>query len=144
MSATPTPAPLEYGMPITLAAAKQVMQAAAAEASANRWPLAIAIVDCSGHLVLFQKLDNTQLGSVRIAQAKAETAAKFKKPTKVFEDAVAAGGTGWRILAMEGMCPLEGGVPLLQGGKVVGGIGVSGMHSSQDAQVAIAGASVLT
>jgi uncharacterized protein GlcG (DUF336 family) len=143
MSTTPTPAPPEYGMPISLADAKKVLQAAEVEAIANGWPLAMAIVDSSGHLVLFEKLDHTQLASVRIAQAKAETAVKFKKPTKVFQDTVAAGGVGLRLLAMDGMCPLEGGVPLMQGGKVVGGIGVSGMQSSQDAQVAIAGASVL-
>lgn len=143
MSSVPTPAPIEYGLSISLADAKKVMQAAEAEAVANRWPMAIAIVDSAGNPVLFLKLDHTQTGSVRVAQAKAETSVKFKRPTKFFEDVVAAGGTGWRILAMDGVCPLEGGVPLMQGGKIVGGIGVSGMHSSQDAQVAIAGANVL-
>lgn len=143
MSSTPTPASLEYGLSIALADAKKVMQAAEAEAVANRWPMAIAIVDTAGNPVLFLKLDHTQIGSVRVAQAKAETAVKFKRPTKVFEDVVAAGGLGWRTLAMDGVCPLEGGVPLMQGGKIVGGIGVSGMHSGQDAQVAIAGANVL-
>jgi glc operon protein GlcG len=135
--------PPEYGTSIALALAKQVMQAAEAEALANHWPMVIAIVDAGGHLQLFQRMDNAQLGSVRIAQAKAETALKFRRPTKIFEDSVAAGGTGWRILAMDGMCPLEGGVPLVQDGKIVGAIGVSGMHSSQDAQVANAGANVL-
>lgn len=135
--------PPEYGTSISLALAKQVMQAAEAEAIAHQWPMVIAIVDVTGHLQLFQRMDNAQLGSVRVAQAKAETALKFRRPTKSFEDAVAAGGTGLRLLAMEGMCPLEGGVPLFQGGKIVGAIGVSGMHSSQDAQVAIAGANVL-
>jgi glc operon protein GlcG len=141
---TPTqPSLPEYGVSISLALAKQVMQAAEAEAVANHWPMVIAIVDAGGHLMLFHKMDNAQLGSVRVAQAKAETALKFRRPTKVFEDAVAAGGKGWRILAMDGMCPLEGGVPLLQDGKIVGAIGVSGMHSNQDAQVAMAGANVL-
>lgn len=138
-----TPAPPEYGTPISLSLAKQVMQAAEAEAVANHWPMVIAIVDATGHLVLFQKLDNAQLGSVRVAQAKAETAVNFKRATKIFQDGVAAGGVGWRMLAMEGLCPLEGGVPLMQEGKVIGAIGVSGMQSGQDAQVALAGAKVL-
>jgi uncharacterized protein GlcG (DUF336 family) len=143
MQSNPQPSPPEYGTPISLALAKQVMQAAEAEAVANHWPMVIAIVDTSGHLVLFHKLDHAQLGSVRIAQAKAETALKFKRPTKAFEDAVAGGGTGLRILAMDNVCPLEGGVPLFQGNKIIGAIGVSGMHSSQDAQVAVAGAKML-
>lgn len=141
---TPAPAaPPEYGASLSLALAKQVMQAAEAEALANQWPMVIAIVDAAGNLQLFHRMDNAQLGSVRVAQAKAETALKFRRPTKFFEDAVAAGGTGWRLLAMDGMCPLEGGVPLFQAGRIVGAIGVSGMHSSQDAQVAVAGANVL-
>src|SRR5256885_2086236 len=102
-----TNVPTEYGAPICLVAAKQVMAAAEAEAVANRWPMVIAIVDSTGHLVMLHKLDNAQLGSVRIAQAKAETALKFKRATKVFEDALAGGGAGLKVLSMEGVCPLE-------------------------------------
>jgi len=138
-----TNVPTEYGPPIGLAAAKQVMAAAEAEAVANRWPMVIAIVDSTGYLVMLHKFDNAQLGSVRIAQAKAETALKFKRATKVFEDALAGGGAGLRVLSMEGVCPLEGGTPLFQDGKIIGAIGVSGMLSTQDAQVAAAGANVL-
>jgi uncharacterized protein GlcG (DUF336 family) len=134
---------LKYGPPISLDLAKQVALAAEAEAAANGWPMAIAIMDTSAHLVVLHKLDHTQLGSVSIAQAKAETSVRFKRPTKVFEDALAAGGLGLRLLSTNNLCPLEGGLPLIQNGEVIGAIGVSGMQSTQDAQVAAAGAKVV-
>jgi glc operon protein GlcG len=135
--------PPEYGTAISLADAKRVMAAAEAEATANKWSVVIAIVDNAGYLAMLQKLDNTQLASVEIAQAKATTALKFRRATKAFEDTVAGGGVGLRILSMPGMYPLEGGVPLFQNGKIVGAIGVSGVMSAQDAQVAGAGAATL-
>ncbi|HEX5128068.1 MAG TPA: heme-binding protein [Rhodocyclaceae bacterium] len=135
---------LEYGPPISLDLAKKVMAAAEAESLANRWPMAVAIVDSTGHLVLLQKLDQAQYGSIAVAQSKAETAVNFRRPTKVFEDAIAAGGVGTRLLSINNACSVEGGIPLILDGKVVGGIGVSGMHSSHDAQVAMAGANALT
>jgi glc operon protein GlcG len=116
------------------------MAAAEAEAIANGWPMAIAIVDPAGRLVLFLKLDGTANGSVEVALGKARTAALFRRPTKVFEDAIAGGGKGLRILSMPDVLALEGGVPIFQSGAVIGGIGVSGMQSGQDAQVAQAGA----
>lgn len=131
-----------YGAPIDMAAAKQVMAAAEAEALKNNWGVAIAIVDSGANLVMLHRLDNAQLSSVRIAEAKAKTAAEFRRPTKVFEDAVAGGGIGLRVLTF-GASVAEGGVPIVAGGKVVGAIGVSGVQSHQDAQVAQAGASVL-
>ena len=128
-----------YGAPITIDAAKQAMAAAEAEAVKNKWGVAIAIVDSGANLVMLQRLDNAQLSSVRIAEAKARTAAEFRRPTKVFEDAVAGGGVGLRVLTF-GASVAEGGVPIVSGGKVIGAIGVSGVQSHQDAQVAQAGA----
>ncbi len=135
--------PLDYGAPISLEAAKRVMAAAEAEARANDWPMVIAIVDSGGNLVMLHSLDHAQHGSVLIAQEKARCAVNFKRPTKAFEDALAEGGVNLRILAAPGMMPLEGGLPLIAGGKIVGAIGVSGMRSTEDAQVAEAGAKAL-
>jgi uncharacterized protein GlcG (DUF336 family) len=134
---------LEYGAPISLERAKAVMAAAEAEARVNDWPMVIAIVDSGGHLVMLHSFDHAQHGSVVIAQEKARCAVNFKRPTKMFEDAVAEGGLNLRILAAPGMMPLEGGRPLIADGKIVGAIGVSGMRSTQDGQVAEAGAKAL-
>jgi len=128
-----------YGAPIALAAAKQAMAAAEAEAAKNGWAVAIAIVDSGANLVMLHRLDNAQLASARIAEAKARTAAEFRRPTKVFEDAVAGGGIGLRVLTF-GASVAEGGVPIVSGGTIVGAIGVSGVQSHQDAQIAQAGA----
>jgi glc operon protein GlcG len=119
------------------------MAAAEREALANQWPMAIAIVDSTGHLVLFQRLDQTQLGSMTVSVAKAMTAINFRRPTKVFEEAMAAGGAGWRLATMPGVTALEGGTPIVVNGQVIGAIGVSGMLSTQDAQVAAAGLAAL-
>ena len=143
MHPVPEQLPMHYGAPISLALARTVMAAAEAEAIANQWPMVIAIVDSGGNLVMLHKLDQAQLGSIAIAQGKAQTAANFRRPTKVFEDSVSAGGLGLRVLSMPNVTALEGGLPLLIDGQVVGAIGVSGMRSMQDAQVAAAGASVL-
>ena len=131
-----------YGTPIDMAAAKKAMAAAEAEATKNNWGVAIAIVDSGANLVMLQRLDNAQLSSVRIAEQKARTAAEFRRPTKVFEDAVAGGGIGLRVLTF-GASVAEGGVPIISGGKVIGAIGVSGVQSQQDAQVAQSGADAL-
>jgi glc operon protein GlcG len=135
--------PLQYGAPITLEAAKRVMEAAETEATTNGWPMVIAIVDTGGHLIMLHRIDHAQNGSVEIARCKAETAVNFKRPTKVFEDAIAQGGMHLRMLAMGNLLPLEGGLPIMQDDKVVGAIGVSGMQSTQDAQVARAGLAAL-
>ena len=139
----PQPPP-PYGAGISLDAAKRVMTAADAEARAKGWAVAIAIVDAGGHLVLFQKMDQTNLGAVAVAQRKAETAALFRRATKVFEDVATSTPGGMRLLSLgPELVAVEGGVPLLEGGAVVGAIGVSGMQSGQDGQVAIAGARAL-
>lgn len=135
--------PPSYGAPIALAEAARVMAAAEAEAARNDWPMVIAIVGSGGHLVMLHALDDAQHGSVAVAQAKAETAVNFRRPSKLFEEAVEAGGLGLRVLAMSNLLPLDGGLPLIVDGCVIGAIGVSGMQSTQDAQVAAAGAAAL-
>ena len=108
---------------------------------ANGLPVIIVVVDSSAQLVLLERLDHAQFGSVGIAIAKAETAVRFKRPTKAFEDALSEGGINLRLLGLPQITPIDGGVPLLREGKIVGAIGVSGMLPEQDAQVASAGAS---
>jgi uncharacterized protein GlcG (DUF336 family) len=132
-----------YGAPITLDQAKKVLAGAEAEARKNSWNVVIAILDSGGHLVLLQRLDNTQFASVEVAQQKAYSAVAFRRPTKVFQDGVAAGGEGLRILKLAGATPVEGGLPLIFDGKLVGSIGVSGVTSQQDNQIAKAGADAL-
>jgi glc operon protein GlcG len=135
--------PVPYGMPISLENAKKVAAPALAEAAKNNWTMAVAVVDPGGNLVYYEKMDNTQLGSATVAIDKARSAALFKRPTKAFQDALAAGGDGLRILRIQGAVPVEGGIPLVADGKIVGAIGVSGGASAQDAQCAKAGADVL-
>lgn len=136
-SAPPT---TPYGPPIGLAAAKQVMVAAELEAMKNNWGMAIAVLDSTGHMVMLHKLDNTQYGSIQVAEDKARSALDFRRPTKVFEEMVAQGGLGMRTLALRGASPLEGGIPIIVDGKIIGAIGVSGATAVQDGQVAKAGA----
>ncbi len=136
-------APLPYGPPLTLQQAKAILQAAEAEAERNHWPVAIVVADASGDVVLALKRDQTQHSSLSIATGKALTAVNFRRPTKMFQDGIAAGGEGLRFLAVPGITPLEGGYPLVLGGQIVGGIGVSGVLSGQDAQVARAGMAAL-
>lgn len=133
-------APMPYGAPMSLDAAKKAMAAAEAEARKSNWPVAIAILDTTGSLIMFQKLDNTQTASVDIAIGKARTALEFRRPTKALQDVVAGGGAGLRLLSVRNLSPLEGGVVVAADGKIVGAIGVSGVTSEQDAQVAMAGA----
>jgi uncharacterized protein GlcG (DUF336 family) len=132
--------PNPYGLPISLENAKKAAAPALAEAVKNNWNMAVAIVDPSGNLVYYEKMDNTQLGSANVAIDKARSAALFKRPTKALQDALAAGGDGLRILRIQGAVPVEGGVPLVADGKIVGAIGVSGGTSAQDGQCAKAGA----
>jgi len=143
--ATPTAKPiiLQYGEPITLDMALQVMNAAKLEASNNGWTMAIAIVDTGGNLILFEKMDNTQVGSIEVAMGKAKTANNFKRPTKAFEDVLAGGGVGLRVLAIPGVFPLEGGELIMLDGKIIGAIGVSGMAATQDGVVARAAVAVV-
>jgi uncharacterized protein GlcG (DUF336 family) len=142
MTGQVAPPTTPYGAPIGIAAAKKAMAAAEAEAVKNGWGVAIAIVDSGANLVMLQRLDNAQLSSVRIAKQKARTAVEFRRPTKVFEEAVAGGGIGLRVLTFS-VSTAEGGVPIIADGKVIGAIGVSGVQSDQDGEVAQAGADAI-
>lgn len=135
--------PNPYGPPISLEAAKKVASVAVAEAAKNNWKMAVAVVDPAGVLIYYEKMDNTQLGSADASVDKARSAALFKRPTRAFQDALAGGGAGLRVLGLRGADPVEGGVPLLIEGKVVGAIGVSGDTSDHDGVCAKAAAETL-
>ena len=122
---------------LSLAAAKSIAAAAEAEAVKNKWNVVIVVVDEGGQMLYLQRMDGTQYGSVDVAIKKARTSSAFKRPTKVFEDAIAGGRNA--IIALEGALPLEGGLPLTYQGQIVGAIGVSGVTSQQDGQIAKAG-----
>jgi len=126
---------------ITLEAAKKMAAAGEAEARKNGWNVAITVVDANGDLILFQKLDETQPGSIGVSQGKARAAALFKRPSKALEEAIAGGKAGF--LTVEGIVPIQGGVPVVVEGKVIGAVGVSGVTSAQDEQVALAATGVL-
>src|ERR1700685_367542 len=143
-TSAPSAATLPYGPPITLDQAKRAMAAAELEAAKNSWPVAITILDSGGNLVMFHKVDNAQLSAVTTSEGKARTSLEFKLPSKALDDAIAAGGAGMRLLALKDITPLQGGLLVEVDGKIVGAIGVSGALSSQDAQVAKAGADALS
>jgi glc operon protein GlcG len=137
-AAPPPPPPAPYGMPINLEQAKKVMAGAEAEAKKNNWPVAIVILDSGGQMVMMQRLDNTQWGSIDIAKEKARSAVALRRPTKALQDAIAQGGVNLRFLST-GFSVLEGGIPIVVDGKIIGSVGVSGVTSQQDAQTAQAG-----
>ena len=135
-------APAPYGAAITLDQAKKVMAGAEAEAKKNNWPVVIAILDSGGNLVMLQRLDNAQWGSVDIAKEKARSAVALRRPTKALQDLVGQGGANLRLLNI-GYSVLEGGIPIVVDGKIVGSVGVSGVTSQQDAQIGQAGIDAL-
>jgi len=132
--------PKAYGPAVSLENAKKVAAVALAEARKNNWFMAVAVVDPSGTLVYYEKMDNTMTGSADVSIQKARTAALFKRPSKAFQDLVAGGGPGLRILGLPGAVPIEGGVPLIADDKIIGAIGVSGDSSDHDGICAQAGA----
>jgi glc operon protein GlcG len=132
-----------YGPSITLAQAKRVADAALAPARQHGWTMVIAIVDPGGHLVYLEKMDQTQVGSVGIAQQKAYSAAIYKRPTKSFQDRLASGGAGLLVLRLKDAIPVEGGLPIVVDGKLIGALGISGGSSAEDEVCAEAGATVL-
>jgi len=127
---------------LTLAAAQKAVAAAESEARRNSWNVSIAVVDVAGELLAFVRMDGAPYSSVDIARLKARSAARFRRPTKALEEALAAGRMA--ILGLEGAVPIEGGVPITVNGQVVGAVGVSGVTSVQDAQVATAGVGAVT
>ena len=130
-----------YGPDVTLEQAKKIAAGAAAESQKNGWRMAIAVVDNHGMLVYFERMPDTQTASVQVALDKAQAAAMFRRPTKAFEDGIAKGRTA--LLGLRGATPIEGGLPIMVGGKVIGGIGVSGANSDEDAAAATAGLKLL-
>jgi glc operon protein GlcG len=134
------PPPIPHGAPITLAQARQVAAAAEAEARKNGWPMAIAIAELSGALVYFLKMDNTQYASIDLARAKAETAAKYRRPTSMFTEVLK---DGHLFFLTFGLCAAPGGLPIVIEGKLAGAIGVSGGSGHQDDIVAKAGADAI-
>jgi len=135
--------PPAYGAPINLAQANKVMDGALAEAKKNNWNVVVTIVDSGGHMVMLQRMDNTQLGSLDIATGKATTALKLRRPTKAIQDVIAGGGVGLRFLTVPGVIAIDGGLLLMDGGKIIGAVGVSGVTAEQDAQIAKAGVDAL-
>ena len=145
-SAAPAPPPQPpkmYGPPVGIENARKAAEAALAEARKNNWYMAVAVVDPSGTLVYFERMDNTQTGSINVSIEKARTAALFKRPSKVFAESVANGGAGLRALGLPGIVPVEGGVPIIINDQIVGAIGVSGDSSDHDGICAQAGANTL-
>lgn len=130
----------QYGPDVNLDQAKKAIAAGQAEAKKNNWPVAIAVVDNHGMLIAYELMDNTQTASAQVAVDKAISAAIYRRPTKVFQDLVAGAGAGTRVLNLRGASSVEGGLPITMNGKVIGGIGVSGVTSDQDGVVAKAGA----
>ncbi len=139
----PPPPQIPYGTPISLEQAKKAVAAAEAESRKNHWNMVITVLDTGGHLVMLERMDGVQLGSIGAAEDKAYSAVMYRRPTKVFQDLVAQGGANIRLLGLRGASVLEGGIPIIVGGKLIGAIGVSGHTSEQDAQVAKAGADAL-
>lgn len=129
----------QYGANVSHEQARKAIAGAVANSKAQNLPMAISVVDTAGQMVAFERMDNTQFGSIAVAQDKAASAALFRRPTKVFQDALAAGGAGLRILTLRGANAVEGGIPLVIDGKIIGAIGVSGGSAEQDGVVAKAG-----
>ena len=124
-----------YGAPVTLEQARRLLAAANMEAARNRWQMAFAVVDPAGELIAFERMDGVQYASIDVAQAKARCAARFRRPTRFWEEAVAAGRNG--VLSVEGVIASEGGLPIVDAqGRVIGAIGASGGAAQQDGQVA--------
>jgi glc operon protein GlcG len=133
----------DYGTSITLAAARTCAAAAEAAAAKNGLQVVIAIVDTGGNLVLLQRMDNAHLGSIAIAEKKARTAVSLRRDTKYFENLIAQGGINMRMLGVEAIIPLEGGVVLLKDGKIIGAVGISGANAAEDGNIAAAAAAAV-
>ena len=134
LAAVPQSAPIPYGAPITTEAARKVAAGALAEAKKNGWNVAVSVVDSGGVLAYFEKSENTQYGSVEASLEKARTSSAFRRPSKAFEDVVLGGKVNYTKLP--GATPLEGGLPIVVDGKIVGAVGISGATSAQDGQCA--------
>ena len=133
---------IPFGAAITMDKAQAAIQAAMAEATKRGWALNVAVVDPNGDLVAFGRMDGAQLASVQISQHKARVAARYRRPTKAFEDGVQKFGFNY-LLTLDDVIASRGGIPLIDGGKIIGAIGCSGGTGSQDEVVCTAGASTI-
>lgn len=131
-----------YGAPISLQRAQAVAQAAMAEATKRGWEINISVVDSGANLVTFLRMDGAQLASIAISEHKARVAVKFRRPTKAFEDAVQKAGYNY-VLTLDDIIASRGGIPLIEGGKIIGAIGCSGGTGSQDEAACAAGAATI-
>jgi uncharacterized protein GlcG (DUF336 family) len=131
-----------YGQAINLETAKKVAAGGAAEAKKNSWNVTIAIVDNHGMLIYYEMMDDTQTGAANTSIEKARTSALYRRPSKEFEDNIAGGRNS--VLGLPGVTPVDGGLPIIVGGKMIGAIGISGMSGAQDGQVAKAGVDALS
>ncbi len=136
------PFDVPYGLPISLDRAQAVVDAAVAEAKKRNWKMNVAVADSGGNLVAFQRMDGAMLASSQIAEHKARAAATFRRPTKVFEDGINVMHLNY-LLAFDGVIASRGGIPLIEGGKIIGAIGCSGGTDSQDEVVSKAGAAII-
>jgi len=136
------PFDIPYGAPIGLEAAQKLIAAVEAEAAKHRWKMNIAVVDTHGDLVAFARMDGAQIASVAVAQHKARAAASFRRPTKVFEDAIQKSDNKY-VLTLDGVIGSRGGIPLIEDGKLIGAIGCSGGTGSQDEVACTAGAATV-
>lgn len=141
MAQTAPVAELATKKALTLAVAKEIAAACSQFAQKNRWNVVIAVVDDGGHLVYFERMDGVQTGSIEVAIRKAKTAVAFKRPTRLFEEAVAEGRTV--LVALPGGMPFEGGVPISVADEIIGAVGVSGVTAQQDGMIAQAGIDAL-
>ncbi len=126
---------------LSLAAAKKMAAAAEAEAAKNKWTMVIAVLDDGGHPIYLERMDGTQIGSIEVAQGKARTAVRFKRPSKDFEDAITANHLA--VITLGNITAIRGGLPIMLDGQAVGAIGVSGGDAAQDEQCAEAGLAAL-
>ena len=140
-AAAQAPARPSYGAEVNLEMAKKIAASAMAEAAKNKGAVAVAIVDNHGMLIYYEMMDDTQTAAAHLSIEKARTAAMFRRPSKDFGDRVAAGEVS--VLGLTGAMPIDGGLPIVVGGKIAGGVGVSGMSAAQDAAVAKAGVDAL-
>jgi glc operon protein GlcG len=141
LCATPLHAQVRTARIVAADGAQRAIAAALAEAKKQGWNVSIAVVDVSGDLLAFLRMDGASVASTDVSRAKARTAARFRRATRYYDSTATAGRL--QVMALEGMTPIEGGVPIIVNGEVIGAIGVSGATSAQDAQVAQAGAAAI-
>src|SRR5581483_6656275 len=133
---------IPFGTPITMERAQGLVQAAVAEANKRGWAMNVAVVDPNGDLIAFGRMDGAQLASVQISQHKARTAARYRRPTRAFEEGVQKAGLNY-LITLDDVIASRGGIPLVEGGKIIGAVGCSGGTGSQDEATCTAAANTI-